>query len=728
MDPKMSFYVLSSLLASVTLLAMGIFMFINGKSRFEIRLWGYICFGVVFWQIGSYGFSTASSKEMALYWWQFAHIGTMLVPPIFFHFICAYLKINRKWLIISAYIISVVFIVVNLFCGRYFIGDLRLTPDHFYWIDWFKYRNLLFIVYYMLIYAILLGYSYFILINAYRHSKGIKRKQMQYLIIGTAVAWSGPMGIIISYFRINLYTYTNILMGIFPIIMGYAIARHRLMDIELIIKKTIVFTGLLAALLTVFILPILMIQEFMSIRLNFGGRVLTLSVSMLLIILIIDPLKSFLTRVTDKFLFQKKYDPSQVIRDFIDYAATVLDIDKIVTETIELLDKTIHPYFSAILLLDSDKYASHGTKSDAGKITFDANSAIIAYLQATKSILSLESENNKKIRKDIQDKMLELKAVLAVPLLLQNNLIGVMLLGKKKSDEFYSPEDLTTLMDLARTLAIALKNAEYVKERDAMHMEMTQAKLKEELATMAYGMSHQFNNKFQGIAMTARCAKMLLSRANIPEEIKNNLKDVVDNMTQAEEVALGAGEIARGLLNFTKPDRVQFAMVDIMHSIDVVLQLVEYKHPGFKDVEVIKNIAANLPLTYAHMGYLQEAYFIVLDNAYEAIEYMKARGIPGYKSQIIITASKEITGKYIAVAIKDNGVGMTPKVLENVRNVIPFYSTKGSSGKSGGGIGNKMLNKFVVEHHNGKVTYDSVENEGTTVSIYIPIIEKPRED
>ena len=81
----------------------------------------------------------------------------------------------------------------------------------------------------------------------------------------------------------------------------------------------------------------------------------------------------------------------------------------------------------------------------------------------------------------------------------------------------------------------------------------------------------------------------------------------------------------------------------------------------------------------------------------------------------------------MVVSIKDNGVGMKPDVLEKVRNAIPFFTTKGSSGGSGGGIGNKMLNRFVVDYHKGKVTYDSMPDEGTAVSIHIPIAEEPKD-
>ena len=226
--------------------------------------------------------------------------------------------------------------------------------------------------------------------------------------------------------------------------------------------------------------------------------------------------------------------------------------------------------------------------------------------------------------------------------------------------------------------------------------------------------------------MTIRCARMLLSQADIPQEIKDSLQETCKNMTQAETVAIGAGEIAQGLLNFTKPDRLQFDMVNVTHNIDVVLQLVEYKHPQFKEVEIIKDIEKGIPLTYAHQGYLQEAYFIILDNAYEAIEYMKARNAPGFKPKIKISALHNKKTKEIIISVKDNGVGMKPDVLENVRNVIPFYSTKGSSGKSGGGIGNKMLNKFIVEFHNGKVAYESTPDRGTTVNVYIPVTRKPK--
>ena len=53
---------------------------------------------------------------------------------------------------------------------------------------------------------------------------------------------------------------------------------------------------------------------------------------------------------------------------------------------------------------------------------------------------------------------------MAVRIMLRDELIGIILLGKKKSDEYYSPDDLIMLMGLARTVAIAIKNAQLTKE------------------------------------------------------------------------------------------------------------------------------------------------------------------------------------------------------------------------------------------------------------------------
>ena len=56
--------------------------------------------------------------------------------------------------------------------------------------------------------------------------------------------------------------------------------------------------------------------------------------------------------------------------------------------------------------------------------------------------------------------MNKLKLELAIPLVIHERMIGILTLGKKKSDEEYTQDDMDILLPLARTLSIAISNAE----------------------------------------------------------------------------------------------------------------------------------------------------------------------------------------------------------------------------------------------------------------------------
>jgi len=688
-------------------------MFIRGKSRFEIRIWGYICFGVVFWQIGSFGFATAKTKEMAFYWWQFAHIGTMLVPPLFFQFICIYLEIRKKWLQISAYAISVIFIVINFYWGRYFIGDLRLTPEKFYFIDWFNYRNPLFIIYYVLAYALLLGYSYLILARAYRVSHGIRRKQLQYLIIGTIVAWSGPIGIIISYFRTDLYVYTNLLMGIFPIIMGYAIVRHQLMDIEVIIKKTLVFTGLLAFVFVMLILPTLLIQEYILRSATWGSRIIGLIISGVVIILTMHKIESFLINVTDRYLFQKKYDYMGLLKTFTSEVLTVLKIDDLLNLTVDKLTDLVKLNSCAVLLFDNEKqqFDVRAFRNMADpSVSLVKMDSIVAFLDHTHGYILKADLTSKKIfiPKDIQVVMDKLSSELVIPMILHEKIIGILSMGKKKSDEDYTQNDLDILLPLAGTLAIAVSNAELFAELGKTQAEAAQKEKMAVIGTLSAGINHEICNPL-GIAR-GQCEAFLL-----------NMKDGFYNKKTSEELLLmaqlimtkviketdRATAITKKLSSFAKPAKGESEMVDINKEIDEVFGLVNYELKLDK-IEIEKDIDKNLPRIFVDRKQFQEVLFNLMRNAAQSIS----------DNGRITVSAKNINEK-IMINIQDTGSGIAPEKIKELFN--PFFTTKEPGKGTGLGL---FIVRQVVEKNGGRIYVKNTKvGEGTTFTIELPVLD-----
>jgi signal transduction histidine kinase len=102
---------------------------------------------------------------------------------------------------------------------------------------------------------------------------------------------------------------------------------------------------------------------------------------------------------------------------------------------------------------------------------------------------------------------------------------------------------------------------------------------------------------------------------------------------------------------------------------------------------------------------LKQVFMNIIKNAIEAI--------PNDKSGVIEISTK-LDKKNIYVYIKDNGVGMDEEQLKKIEEA--FYTTK----NKGSGLG-LFLSKEIIEAHDGKIIYDSIKDEGTTVTIKLPL-------
>lgn len=706
----MNFYTISSIIAGLSSFAMGIFMLTKGAERKENRIWGYFCFCAFIWEVGSVGFSTTMSRDMAFFWWQIAHIGTIVAPPLFLHFIATYLNLRKKSLLFIAYLLAGVFTAYNFLSPQLFIGNVRLAFNQFYYVDWFRYRNLVYSMLYVLFYGFLLGYSFLLLLREYLRSEGIKRKQMKFFILGSIVGWLGPIGIIPAFFGVGLYPYSNILIGAFPVVMGYGIVRHQLMNIEVIIKKTLVFAGLLASVFAMLILPTLLIQEYLLRSASSAGKMIGLAISGVIIILTMRRIESFLINVTDKYLFQKKYDYKELLKTFTGEVLTVLELDKLVNLTVDKLSDSIKLNSAAVLLFDDEKQqfevvASQNIKDPS--VTLIRPDGIVTFMEETHGYILVKELSQKKshIPDSIQGIIDKLNAELIIPMVTHDEIIGVVSLGKKKSDEDYTQDDLDILLPLAKTLAIAISNAQLFVELGKTQAEAAQNEKMAVIGTLSAGINHEICNPL-GIAR-GQCEAFLLNmkdglyKSKTNEELLAKAQDIMAKVIHETDRATA---ITKKLSQFAKPAKGDAELVDIPKELDDVFGLVGYELKLDK-IEIDKQIAKDLPPILVDRKQFQEVLFNLLRNAGQAI---------GEKGKVTIIARQE-RGKVI-IDIKDTGNGIPPDKIKQLFN--PFFTTKDPGKGTGLGL---FIVRQVVEKNGGHIHLkDTKIGEGTTFTLEFP--------
>jgi signal transduction histidine kinase len=176
-------------------------------------------------------------------------------------------------------------------------------------------------------------------------------------------------------------------------------------------------------------------------------------------------------------------------------------------------------------------------------------------------------------------------------------------------------------------------------------------------------------------------------------------------------------QIVLSLRNFSRLDEAEFKTVHVHEGIDSTLLILQHRLKAKSERPEIEVVRAydDLPLVECYPGLLNQVFMNLLVNAIDALEeQMKLQcGI----FPVIMIRTSMIDGRWIEVAIADNGTGMSADARQ--RLFEPFFTTK-PVGK-GTGMGMSISYQIITEKHKGKLECFSTPGEGTEFIIQIPI-------
>lgn len=713
----MNLFWASCLICILSSLFLSIFFLVLRKKTNAILYFSGFIFSTLIWGIGTFMFSNLprTSYEMSMFWWQFAYTGVFFAAVFFFHFTVKYLELKRKALVACVYVLGFVYTFFNWYDNsRYFLGDLHYVFNQFYWVDALKYKNPLWFLFYFGFYWILLCYDFFLLWMAFRRSDGDKRNRFKYLIIGAGIGWLGTNPLFLPAFHINVYPVSNFLIAAYPLITAYAIVRHQVMDIKVVIKKTLVFAGLLASVFAMLILPTLLIQEYILRAASFGGRMIGLAISGVIIILTMRRIEHFLIDVTDKFLFQKKYDYKGILRTFTAEVLTLLELNKLVNVTVEKLADIIKLKSAALLLFDKESQEFNVMASQNitdASVKLIRPDGMVTFMEETHGYILMNElrEKNMTVPPPIQDIVDKLNAELLIPLILHEEVMGILSLGKKKSDENYTQDDLDILLPLAKTLAIAISNAELFDELGKTQAEAAQKEKMAVIGTLSAGINHEICNPL-GIAR-GQCEAFLLNikdglyKSKTNEELIEKAKDIMSKVIKETDRATA---ITKKLSGFAKPSKGEAEMVHIAKEVEEVLGLVGYELKLDK-IEFKKYIQSDISDLFVDRKQFQEILFNLIRNAGQAIQD---------RGRITISVTED-DGK-VFIDIKDTGSGIPEDKIKQLFN--PFFTTKDPGKGTGLGL---FIVRQIVEKNGGRIYLKETKfGEGTTFRLEFPTVQK----
>ena len=226
----------------------------------------------------------------------------------------------------------------------------------------------------------------------------------------------------------------------------------------------------------------------------------------------------------------------------------------------------------------------------------------------------------------------------------------------------------------------------------------------EYISFLAQGISHDFHNI---IAIIMNNLALIIEDLHSPntnlDQIELDINDCIDASAQAEVLinylqSLASKKILNkkiGSLHDNIRQTVNFAV----NSAEIIIEMAF--EPGFPefafDPDQINQVLLNLLLN--------------------AVESMENKGKLVIKTKIVEFSDQDqfAIKKFGQISIQDQGCGISSANLRKL--FLPYFTTK----KKGHGLGLAMCQKIVKEH-DGFITVDSKENDGTTFSVFLPLV------
>lgn len=341
--------IIASFISVFTCAGVASYAFIKNPRNQAIVAWGILSIFVGFLSLG-WGMIIATNDIIQVnLWLKICFLGGFFIPSAYLYFIHIFLAIKNKKLIISSYLVSLIFLILFL---KGLTVSLRFDP--ILGFIWWKAKFLYNLYVLHLMFAAL--YGGYLLYRELMKNQGMRRKQILYLLAASVLGFAGGITVFLPVYGVPIIPFGIYLFPLYPLVVAYAIVKFRLMDISFVIRKSLVYTMVVGLFTGMYISSILFIGLFLQ-RIT-GGTYFALTFFMMIVFaLVFQPLKDLVQTQIDKQFFKEKYDYQKTLKELSHAAASIIDLNillKLVTKTIV---ERINISRTSIYMLDSKSSA-----------------------------------------------------------------------------------------------------------------------------------------------------------------------------------------------------------------------------------------------------------------------------------------------------------------------------------------------------------------------------------
>lgn len=553
------------------------------------------------------------------------------------------------------------------------------------------------------------------IVHRYRSERNeVDRTRLRYTFIGLAIT---ALALVFAYLPWGAGTALPALGILFTTLYLYFLSQylflHRLLDLQEVLAR-----------LSILSLMVIIISGVYGVLLAWvdpadeGMFAFNILIASVIVLIVVDPLRSTIEERVNQYLFREKFELSQHLMALNREIRHVIDLDELAALLMDRLKQTRRVTSAALYVAAEDGSGlvlrGHLGPQPTERLDAVTNASFLERLKTAGTLvldtLVMEREAVR-LGWDTGDRadpavgavirtMEELEAGVCVPLVADEQILGLLVIADERMREPYSTDELDLLRGVAGQIAISLENSQIfqaLRERDRLAV----------LGQMSAGLAHEIRNPLGAIKGAAQYLRPETpgedddsSSPPLPPEVAEFLDIIIEEVDRLNRVV-------SQFLDYARPDHGQRENLLLNDVVRRSVQMIEAEAP--EGVHVVLDLDEHLPPARGNPEQLHQVFLNLGKNGLQAIE----------DHGRITVSTRQIrrgrrAGTWLEVSFQDTGEGISRESLRSL--FVPFFTTK--TGGTGLGL---PISQRIAENHGGTIRVHSTPGKGSTFTLSIPV-------
>jgi signal transduction histidine kinase len=658
---------------------------------FSLYLCGLIAYGAII-----YGMRASPDLSLA-YSWELRIVGVIpLLSVVMCHFCLVFSEVRHyRWPILAMYVVAGAFIYPDF--APLVVSGMQTRP--YGYAPVFGPLALLWLPY-------LFGPAFWSLVamwRARRQSSNEKRNRYNYIIAGLIISMIGGAFDLLPTLDLPLYPGAIIGLIAFCILSALAIIKHRLLDIQIVIRRGIAYVIVSAIAGMPYAAVVLALNLFLS---QLSERIPVYVLLAIGCAVALQPLWQWAQNAVDRVFLRGRYDFVMELTKLTTKTYSLEQMPVLANGVSKLICGALQCTECRILLRGSNNLLDITSIGQSGsRAVLSLDNPLVIYLEANPGIIRSGQFKTvtqlQAFTKQQQQEIDSLSAVFYAPVIAsKNRLVSIIAIGQKQAGMTYNMDDEKVILDTVQRLAVNFENAYLFDVEKSLRegLERETASRTEFLLAAAHEMR---------TPLTSIMASSELLSADFPLDQADPRSLLIDNIKVSTDIL---HKRTTELLDFT---RLRTTRLGLQKSYSDLPGIIESCTRQMEPVlrqrgQKFKVLYQPLPQINLDASRIEQVILNLLSNASKFSAADSDIGI-----------SVESHAENVVVSVIDKAIPLTD--FERSRLFEPYYRGD-NPGRLPTGLGLGLaISKYLVELHGGKIWAES-RPDGNAFLFSLPIV------